>query len=179
MWAIYFPALALERVPEVVPYERGKLLWDAIKNIINPRFFFPEKGILASDSDKVRKYTGLWVAGRETNTSYAFGYAAESYVDFGIPLMFLPIFAFGALVGFGDRMLHRMLRSQTVLQGVRAIFLWVSLYLFEVSWAMMLGTSIGAFLVLGIGGMLYEQLLGVRKQIQPASPVLLRVGARS
>ena len=40
------------------------------------------------------------VAGREDGTSIAFGYAAESYIDFGLPLMFLPVFGFGLFVGF-------------------------------------------------------------------------------
>jgi hypothetical protein len=168
MWVVYYPSLALERVPSIVPHEHGKLLWDAIKNIINPRFFFPAKGQLSSDSDKVRKYTGVMVAGRDRKTSFAFGYAAESFVDFGVPLMFLPIFIFGVLVGCGDRLLHYILHSDSVLQGVRVSFLWSALYLFETSWAMMLGVSIGTLVVLGSAGVAYEALLGLRSGNQPA-----------
>ena len=99
LWQIYFPALALARVPAVMPHEDGALLKAVFTNILTPRFLFPDKGNLASDSEKVRKYSGVWVAGREVGTSFAFGYAAESYVDFGIPLMFFPIFFYGLVMG--------------------------------------------------------------------------------
>jgi hypothetical protein len=60
-------------------------MWSALKHLVTPRVLFPDKGILASDSEFVRKYTGIPVAGADQNTSIAFGYAAESYIDFGIP----------------------------------------------------------------------------------------------
>src|SRR5215212_5057140 len=85
IWSVYFPSLALKRVPSVIPHENGAILRGAIENVLTPRLFFPEKPILPSQSDEVRKYAGVWVGGRETNTSYAFGYAGESYVDFGVP----------------------------------------------------------------------------------------------
>ena len=85
MWACYYPALALRRVPAVLPYTRGAILGRAIKHILKPRILFPEKAEMASDSNMVRRYSGVWVAGPKEGTSIAFGYAAESYVDFGIP----------------------------------------------------------------------------------------------
>lgn len=162
LWGIYYPARALERVPSIVPFEKGKLLWGAIKNVINPRLFFPEKGMIGSDSDKVRKYTGIWVSGREKGTSIAFGYAAESYVDFGIPLMFLPIFFYGCLAGLADRVFGRIFRSEEVLQGVRVTFLWTALYLFESSWTILLGISIGSGLMLAAAAVGYESAMGLR-----------------
>src|SRR6185503_7132858 len=83
MWTIYYPALAVERVPKVLPHTDGAFLRDALVHVVTPRVFFPEKAELMSDSDKVRKYSGAFVAGRESNTSIAFGYSAEAYVDFG------------------------------------------------------------------------------------------------
>jgi hypothetical protein len=166
MWTVYYPAKALERVPSIVPFEKGVLLWTAVRNVLNPRLFFPEKGMIGSDSDKVRKYTGIWVAGRDRGTSVAFGYAAEAYVDFGLPFMFVPILIFGALIGLADRFLHMMMRSNEVLQGVRVVFLWSSMYLFEISWTMMFGIAIGATVVLGIAGATYEIAMGLRS---PAS----------
>src|SRR5207244_505951 len=93
VWAIYYPALAIERVPLVLPYTNGQIMEDALTHIITPRFLFPEKGELQSDSEMVRKYTGVRVAGgTDTNfTSIAFGYAAESYIAFGLPWMFVPV----------------------------------------------------------------------------------------
>jgi hypothetical protein len=78
LWQIYYPALTLARVPSVVPHEDGALLKAVLTNILTPRFLFPTKDALSSDSEKVRKYSGVWVSGREVGTSFAFGYAAES-----------------------------------------------------------------------------------------------------
>jgi hypothetical protein len=157
MWMIHYPALALERVPSEVPHENGKLLWGAVSNTIMPRMFFPEKGVLPSSSDEVRKYAGVYVTGRERNTSFAFGYAGEAYVDFGWPLMLAPILAFGCLLGYADRLMRTVLRSPDVRDGVRVVVLWSSMYLYEVSWVMLLGTTTSLLVVLVGGGLLFER----------------------
>jgi hypothetical protein len=118
IWSVYFPSLALKRVPSVLPFENGAILKGAIENVITPRLFFPDKPQLPSQSDEVRKYAGVWVGGRETNTSYAFGYVGESYVDFGIPYMFVPIFVLGVLIGLGYRYLSGRLRYDELRVGV-------------------------------------------------------------
>jgi hypothetical protein len=163
MWAVYYPALALARVPSIVPYERGLLLLAAIKNVLMPRLLFPEKGELGSDSDKVRKYTGIMVAGRDRMTSFAFGYAAESYVDFGLPLMFVPILAFGFLLGLADRLLRGLIHTTELLSAVRVVIFWSSMYLFETSWAMLIGKSLTLIIVLGGGALLLERILGLTR----------------
>src|SRR6185436_2880833 len=99
MWAIYYPALAVARVPSVVPHTDGDLLKASLTHVLTPRILFPSKADLPNESEYVRKYSGVWVAGAEVGTTIAFGYAAESYVDFGVPLMFLPPLVFGALMG--------------------------------------------------------------------------------
>ena len=101
MWTIYYPALALARVPSVIPHTNGQIFGAALLHIVTPRVFFPNKGELPSDSDEVRKYANVAVAGREVSTSIAFGYSAESYIDFGLPWMF----AAGVLL----RRVHRRL----------------------------------------------------------------------
>lgn len=159
MWAVYYPALALERVPKVIPYTNGTLLRDAVRNLATPRVLFPDKGILPSESEKVRKYAGVWVAGRETKTSYAFGYTAESYVDFGWPLMLVPIFLFGFIVGLADRMVLNSIRSDEIRTGVRVLVLWLSLYQFEVSWVMLIGFTTVLFAVMGGGTLFIERFI--------------------
>jgi hypothetical protein len=149
MWAIYYPALAMERVPKVLPHENGAILVETARNFLKPRFLFPDKGVLPSESDKVRKYSGVWVAGRERNTSFAFGYVAESYVDFAIPLMLLPIFIFGLAMGYADRGLHKLIQNDELLAGVRAVILWSTMYLYERSWVMMIGQALTMIVVLG------------------------------
>lgn len=162
LWQIYYPSLALARVPSVLPHEDGALLKATITNILTPRFLFPDKGNLASDSEKVRKYSGVWVAGREVGTSFAFGYAAESYVDFGIPLMFLPIFFYGLAMGVVRRHLASRIRHTDLRDGVIAVIFWSSLYLFEVSWVMMVGLAIVQIVAIGGVALLVDRAVSKR-----------------
>jgi hypothetical protein len=142
-----------------------------------PRAFFPDKGILPSESEKVRKYAGVWVAGSETNTSFAFGYVAESYVDFGWPLMLLPILIFGCLLGVADRVIQKVIRNQEFLQGIRVVFLWSSMYMFEASWAIILGTTVSLFAVLLAAGLFIDRALGNPRKSLAASARERALGA--
>jgi hypothetical protein len=153
LWAIYYPALAVARVPEVLPHENGAILLAALTHLVTPRVLFPEKGVLASDSEMVRKYSGIFVASSEENTSIAFGYAAESYVDFGIPLMFAPALVFGVVMGLVYRIVFRVLRHRELVAGFACIFFWISLYLFERSWVKTLGTT--GTLLIYLGGVVW------------------------
>lgn len=88
----------LEYVPTRVPYADGQLWLGAIQHVLMPRMLFPDKAIL-DDSARAVKYTGLNLAGRTESTSIGIGYMAESYVDFGIYGMFIPIVFLGFLMG--------------------------------------------------------------------------------
>ena len=164
IWAIYFPALALKRVPSIVPHENGKILWGSIQNVLTPRMFFPGKANLPSQSDEVRKYAGVWVAGRETNTSYAFGYAAESYVDFGVPLMFAPIFVWGLLIGFAYRWMQKHIGYDELRIGVTIVIVWSTLAYYEASWLMMVGPTITIMIIFGGGAVIVDRFLRASSQ---------------
>src|SRR5206468_650638 len=69
----YF-GLVLDRVPRVLRHEGGALTLGVMEHVALPRFLFPNKTNLGSDSDMTRKYTGLKVAGAESNTSIGIGY---------------------------------------------------------------------------------------------------------
>src|SRR6185369_15038569 len=63
MWTIYYPALAVGRVPSVLPHTDGELMLETLQYVFEPRIFFPNKPDIKSDSEMVRKYSGVWVAG--------------------------------------------------------------------------------------------------------------------
>ena len=167
LWVVYYPALALIRVPAVLPYENGALLLGAVTHAVTPRFLFPDKPALESDSEKVRRYSGVWVRGPEENTSIAFGYAGESYVDFGVPLMFVPVFLYGLLMGVAYHGLLRLIHNEELGVALVTVVLWLSLYLFERSWANMLGLSLTLIVYLGGATLLLDRLLLRRRQIPP------------
>jgi hypothetical protein len=181
LWAVYYPALALDRVPAVTPHEDGEILWAAVVHVLTPRLLFPDKPPVESDSEKVRRYTGMWVAGIEENTSIAFGYAAESYVDFGVPLMFLPVFAYGFLMGMAYHGLLRLIRHHELAIASVTVIFWLSLYLFERSWANMLGLSLTLIVYLGGVTFLVDRLLRSRALTirAPARGRLVEPGSRS
>ncbi len=93
-----FFGVVIDRVPNLLPHEGGALWWDAIKRPFMPRVLFPEKTVI-HDTERTNYYTGLGLAGHEQGTSFSLGYIAESYIDFGIPLMMVPIFVLGLILG--------------------------------------------------------------------------------
>lgn len=149
IWQVYYPELALERVPSTVPHTNGAIIGEALVHIVMPRLLFPNKPELTNDSEKVRAFSGVWVAGEAQGASIAFGYAAESYVDFGIPWMFLPVFLYGLWIGVLYTLLMNNIRHRELALAVTCTIMWISLYSFERSWAMTLGTSVTLAVFLG------------------------------
>jgi hypothetical protein len=174
LWTVYYPALALARVPRVLPHTNGAIVGAALVHIVTPRIFFPNKAELPSDSEEVRKYSGVHVAGRETNTSIAFGYAAEAYIDFGIPLMFAPVFIFGVAVGLLYALFRQLIWHRELFVAFATVTFWLTVYLFERSWATMLGVSLGFMVYLGVPVVLLDRFLLIKsaKQSREATELL-------
>jgi hypothetical protein len=173
MWPIYYPALAVARVPRTLPHTDGAIIGAAVRHITMPRVFFPDKGELSSDSEMVRKYSGVWVAGAEVGTSIAFGYAAESYLDFGIPWMFLPTLVFALAMGLVYRAVAARIRHLDLMAGYTTVTFWFAMYLFERSWVVMLGEAVGLIVYVGVPLLLLDRLLLVRHERQQAEGELL------
>lgn len=169
LWSVYYPAKALKHVPAVCPHQGGALLKNAILHILKPRLFFPKKPVNPSDSVLVRKYAGVFVSSK--NTSIAFGYAAQSYVDYGLPWMFFPMFVVGIVMGYLYRLLLYSIYHRELAIAMVTVIFWSSLYLFEQSWVMLFGRA----------GMLIICLFGVsfavdRHMLSSGRPNWLRAG---
>jgi hypothetical protein len=167
MWAVGYPAMALKRVPSVLPHTDGAIVRAALLHIVTPRVFFPNKAELPSDSDEVRKYSGLFVAGRESNTSIAFGYSIESYIDFGLPWMFVPVVLYGLFVGFSYALFRQLIRHRDLSVAFLTVTFWISVYIMERSWATMLGINIAFLVYLGAPTVLLDRFLLIRAPAQP------------
>jgi hypothetical protein len=153
LWAIYYPALAVSRVPDIVPHTNGKLMRDTLEFTFMPRVFFPDKPEVGSDSDLVRRYSGVWVAGANEDTDIAFGYAAESYIDYGVPMMFLPVFIWGTFMGVCYAGMFKYFRHRDIAVSVTTVICWLTLYLFERSWTKTIG--LGGTLMIYVGGLAF------------------------
>ena len=163
LWAIKYPGMALDRVPSSIPHTGGELMWEALTHLVTPRFLYPDKPELISDSELVRQYAGARVAGSESNTSIAFGYSAESYVDYGLPWMFVPAIVWGFLLGVTFQVWMSIIRHRELAVAVTTVMFWLALYLFERSWAKTLGGTVT--LMVYLGGLVYliDQWLLMRR----------------
>jgi len=149
MWDVYYPALALARVPSVVPHTDGSIMTAALQHVLTPRILVPDKQDLESDSLQVRRYSGVFVAGPEQNTTISFGYPIQSYIDYGVPVMFVPIFLYGLFMGMAYRLLLRVLVHREISVAVVTVIFWMSLYAANKSWAKMIGLSMTLLVYLG------------------------------
>lgn len=164
LWDVYYPALAVARVPSVLPHENGAILAAAIRHIVTPRLLFPDKVDLESDSMLVRKYAGVWVAGPEQSTSIAFGYAVQSYIDFGVPGMFVPVFAFGLLVGVAFRWLTTSIVYREVAVASVTVIFWLAVSPYNRAWARMLGLTGTLIIYIGGAALLIDRYLRLGPQ---------------
>ena len=98
----------LRRVPDSMPHTEGLLWRDALAHVAMPRILFPDKPRLLSDSELTMRYTGLLLASDAGGTSISMGYVTESYIDFGVPGMFLPVL----IVGFVWGAMYRFMMSR-------------------------------------------------------------------
>lgn len=89
---------AIDYVPANIPHEGGQLWTNAIRHVLIPRIIDPNKPVI-DDSKIASKYTGITWAGGGSGTSISLGYFGESYVDFGIIGMLLPIGLLALVVG--------------------------------------------------------------------------------
>ena len=153
-------------MPFVLPHTDGQIMIDALTHLITPRFLYPDKADLESDSEMVRKYSGANVAGADEGTSIAFGYAAESYVDFGLPYMFIPVLIFGFLLGLSYQVWFSVIKHRELAVSLVTVIFWITLYLFERSWVKTLGTTITMMVYLGGLTYLVDNWLMMRRTQQ-------------
>lgn len=139
---VEFLAAVLDHVPDAVPHQHGSLWLDAITRPFMPRLFFPEKPVL-DDSELTRTYTGLAISGSEVGTSISIGYVGESYIDFGVFGMMLPIFMLGYAMGRLYRWLAFQSKPGSLLGMSLAAPCMMTVSTFEIA----LAKTIGGFIV--------------------------------
>ena len=140
----------LRVVPDVVPHEDGALTMRAVRHVLMPRFLFPEKPDLGGDSWLVRKYARLNVSGEESGTSIGLGYMAEFYIDYGFPLMLIPLLLYGALLGTLYRVLARVSPSPQVFAAVSAGLFLQHFLSYEGNFTKLLGGTLQNFIILAL-----------------------------
>ena len=118
---VTFFGIVLDVVPKLVPHANGQIWSDALLRPFMPRLLFPGKSAI-DDSDRSREYTLRNMATAAQGTSISLGYVAESYIDFGIPWMFSPIFMLAVAIGYMFRWLqHAPLRQRVWRMGLASV----------------------------------------------------------
>ncbi len=183
--ATYFFSLTLERVPAVLPYERGAMTGRALRHLMKPRILFPDKPNLGSDSWLVRRYAGVYVAGAESGTSVGLGYMAQFYIDFGPVVMFVALFAMGIYIGSGFALLKHVAPSRQFYFGAAIVVAVRQLMTYEGELAKTVGgitmnIAVFAAVFLVAGSTLHRffvfrrRVRGAHSSLQPAARLAAR-----
>ena len=144
-----FFALTMDFVPEYRPHEGGKVWMDSILHVLQPRVLFPDKPVLKSDSEFTMQYTGLFLASDDEGTSISIGYMGESYIDFGVPGMFVPILILGFFWGWMYAFF--ISHAQSAIFGYAfATALLIEAYQFEMAGIKLFGGMLMKFMVLSL-----------------------------
>lgn len=164
---VNFFAIAIENVPNRIPYENGELWKESVIHILTPRVFFPNKPTL-DDSERTRTYTGIQVAGIESGTSIGIGYVGESYIDFGPFFMFVPIFLLGVLYGLINRFFITRTKYKLLGASLAVSCLIFNAYAIETSNIKLLGGLVGVTAV----AIVFYKVLGPSLMVNLRRPPL-------
>jgi hypothetical protein len=86
------------------------------------------------------------------------------YIDFGLPMMFLPIFGFGCLMGAAYGWFERTIRHRELSVAVLTVIFWLSLYLFERSSANIIGFALSYMVYLGVPAIALDRFLYLKHE---------------
>jgi hypothetical protein len=147
--AVQYFAASMDYVPSVRPHEGGEVWKAAFAHVFMPRLLFPDKPRLPSDSEHTMAYTGLVLASGDQGTSISIGYIGDTYIDFGIPGMFVPLFLLG--IYWGALYYFFMRRNDRLLFGSAfATAALLEAHIMEVPAIKLLGGSLTRFIILAL-----------------------------
>ena len=106
-----FFSMVLNKVPEEIPYENGKLLNKSLSFALIPRFLNPNKGV-KDDGAKVEKYTDFMVS---DTASFSLGHYVEYYIDFKALGMMIVLLIYGWV---GGRIISFIVSREFMMQSL-------------------------------------------------------------
>lgn len=155
-------ALVLDRVPDVVAFENGRLTKRAIIHILVPRLLYPAKEALGSDSLLAEEYAGLTIG---EDTSVGIGYMAEFYVDWGIGGMLASLVVLGVFFGLAYRLIFFFSPTHLIANAVVIVPFIGNFITFEATLPKMLGGFIMNTLILLLLSRAIPRM--VREKVRP------------
>lgn len=143
---VYHFAMAMDKVPDFIPYQNGSVWGENIGFVLTPRALNPNKKQYNA-SEKVSKFTGRKFAGLKEGSSFSLGYFGDSYIDFGpIGMMFaLALIALFTTIIF--RVFYKMYHLNLLLRyAIINVSLFV-FYTFEADGLFLFGRLLTDFIV--------------------------------
>lgn len=147
---VEFLGLVMDYVPRVIPHENGKLTVAVFRHIAVPRFLWPQKPPLPSDTEVMSKYTGLpmtWTS----DTSISIGYLGELYADFGYFGGLVGAGLIGLIVGLVYRFVRGSFNSSAIISAGLCLMIALPIAYFGTAYVKMVGafvmTSIVVFII--------------------------------
>ncbi|HEV7330122.1 MAG TPA: hypothetical protein VGN63_03705 [Flavisolibacter sp.] len=95
---VYHLAKTMDRVPSVIPHQQGANWGTTLEFALTPRALNPNKPIYNA-TEKTTHYTGIRYSGARSGASFSLGYFGDSYIDFGVMGMWIPLLLLGFLYG--------------------------------------------------------------------------------
>jgi hypothetical protein len=140
----YHFAKTIERVPSVIPFQKGKNWSNNIEFVTTPRILNPDKPSLDA-TEKATKYTGLNYLGRASGVSFSLGYFAECYIDFGFWGMMFPLFLIGLMFGVTYKYLMKNASNNFIFNYSVVGAFFLEFFAFEMDGTMLLGRFLATF----------------------------------
>jgi len=144
-------AKTMDRVPSILPHEYGNMWMSNILFVITPRMFNPDKPVYQATL-KTNKYTGYRYAGFKQGASFSLGYFADSYVDFGHILMYIPLLLIAYFVSAIYFFLFRMKGLNLIFRIAIINVVLYSFITFEADGTFLFGRLLTNFLTMWLLG---------------------------
>lgn len=151
---VEFLGLVMGYIPSAMPPEGGKITAAVFRHIAVPRFLWPQKPALPSDTEVMSKYTGLPMTWN-SDTSISIGYLGELYADFGYLGGLFGALIIGLIVGQSYKLVRTRFASSAIICAGLCLMVALPIAYFGTAYVKM----VGAFVMTSVVVILIGQFL--------------------
>jgi hypothetical protein len=138
---VEFLGLVMGYIPSAMPTEGGKITAAVFRHIAVPRFLWPQKPALPSDTEVMSKYTGLPMVWN-SDTSISIGYLGELYADFGYLGGLLGALVIGLVVGLSYKLVRTRFAGSAIICAGLCLMVALPIAYFGTAYVKMVGAFV-------------------------------------
>lgn len=167
---IEFLGLVMQNVPTGLAYQNGQITLSVFRHISVPRFLWPGKPPLPSDTEVMSKFTGLpMVWGNETSISI--GYLGELYADFGYWGGIFAAAVIGGVIGLAYRIVRDAKNTSPLMAAGLCVMIALKVSSFGTAYVKMAGAFVlGTVVVFLLMMVILPFLMPARQATIPQFP---------